>query len=50
MLSLSAGAVRIWLTHDADGEFHVDLYTLPDNLIKLLWDYTSQKVDMSVLS
>ncbi|KAJ9627879.1 transcription factor TFIIF complex subunit Tfg3 [Taxawa tesnikishii (nom. ined.)] len=33
----------------ADGEFHVDLYTLPDNLIKMLWDFTSNKVDMSQL-
>jgi transcription initiation factor IIF auxiliary subunit len=28
------------------GEFHVDLYTLPDHLIKQLWEYTSQKIDM----
>ncbi|KAF2486358.1 yeats family-domain-containing protein [Neohortaea acidophila] len=33
-----------------NGEFHVDLYTLPDNLIKMLWDFTSSRVDMSVLS
>ncbi|KAF2748894.1 hypothetical protein M011DRAFT_493650 [Sporormia fimetaria CBS 119925] len=33
--------------NDVDnGEFHVDLYTLPDSLIKTLWDYTSQKVDL----
>ncbi|OJJ81372.1 putative transcription initiation factor subunit (TAF30) [Aspergillus glaucus CBS 516.65] len=25
------------------GEFHVDLYTLPDNLIKMLWDFTQEK-------
>ncbi|GAA4686698.1 hypothetical protein GCM10025794_23850 [Massilia kyonggiensis] len=29
-----------WL---AEGEFHVDLYTLPDNLIKMLWDFTQEK-------
>ncbi|TVY67527.1 Transcription initiation factor TFIID subunit, partial [Lachnellula suecica] len=23
------------------GEFHVDLYTLPDTLVKMLWDYVS---------
>ena len=28
----------------AEGEFHVDLYTLPDNLIKMLWDFTTEKV------
>ncbi|EGC44529.1 transcription initiation factor TFIID subunit 14 [Histoplasma capsulatum var. duboisii H88] len=25
------------------GEFHVDLYTLPDSLIKMLWDFTQEK-------
>ncbi|KAK6434137.1 transcription factor TFIIF complex subunit Tfg3 [Oleoguttula sp. CCFEE 5521] len=30
-----------------NGEFHVDLYTLPDPLIKQLWDFTTSKVDMS---
>jgi hypothetical protein len=29
-----------------DGEFHVDLYTLPDNLVKQLWDFTAAKVDL----
>lgn len=28
-----------------NGEFHVDLYTLPDSLVKMLWDFTSSKVD-----
>ncbi|KAK8189105.1 transcription initiation factor-like protein subunit [Phyllosticta capitalensis] len=28
------------------GEFHVDLYTLPDNLVKMLWDFTSGRVEM----
>lgn len=32
-----------------NGEFHVDLYTLPDALIKMLWDFVSGKVDMSSL-
>lgn len=35
-------------TH-TDGEFHVDLYTLPDALVKMLWDFVSNKVDMSTL-
>lgn len=35
------------LTHDTDGEFHVDLYTLPDQLIKMLWDFVNQKVNIS---
>lgn len=26
-----------------EGEFHVDLYTLPDSLIKMLWDFTQEK-------
>ncbi|KAG8630935.1 hypothetical protein KVT40_000075 [Elsinoe batatas] len=32
-----------------NGEFHVDLYTLPDNLIKMLWDFTSSKTDLAAL-
>ncbi|KAI9820956.1 MAG: hypothetical protein M1832_003428 [Thelocarpon impressellum] len=28
------------------GEFHVDLYTLPDSLVKMLWDFTAAKVDV----
>lgn len=35
------------LTRYADGEFHVDLYTLPDQLIKMLWDFVNQKVNIS---
>lgn len=27
-----------------EGEFHVDLYTLPEPLIKTLWDFTNEKV------
>lgn len=33
-----------------NGEFHVDLYTLPDPLIKMLWDFAEKRVDMSVLA
>ncbi|KAJ5101800.1 hypothetical protein NUU61_004022 [Penicillium alfredii] len=25
------------------GEFHVDLYTLPDSLIKMLWEFTQER-------
>lgn len=45
-----AGVTNIGADLRADGEFHVDLYTLPDNLIKMLWDFTSTRVDMSVLA
>jgi transcription initiation factor IIF auxiliary subunit len=31
------------LTLLTEGEFHVDLYTLPDALIKMLWDFVHQK-------
>jgi transcription initiation factor IIF auxiliary subunit len=34
-------------TSFTDGEFHVDLYTLPDQLIKMLWDFVNQKVNIS---
>jgi len=27
-----------------NGEFHVDLYTLPDALVRMLWDFVQQKV------
>jgi len=33
-----------------NGEFHVDLYTLPDQLIKMLWDFTEKRVEMSSLA
>lgn len=29
-----------------DGEFHVDLYTLPDNLVKMLWDFTAARTEL----
>ncbi|KAI9711830.1 MAG: hypothetical protein M1820_001975 [Bogoriella megaspora] len=29
-----------------NGEFHVDLYTLPDTLVKMLWDFTTSKTDI----
>lgn len=28
----------------AEGEFQVDLYTLPDSLIRQLWDFTNEKI------
>ncbi|WPG99798.1 Transcription initiation factor TFIID subunit 14 [Acrodontium crateriforme] len=33
-----------------NGEFHVDLYTLPDPLIKMLWDFCEKKIDMNTLA
>jgi len=30
-----------------NGEFHVDLYTLPDTLVKMLWDFTINRVEAS---
>lgn len=33
-----------WMRNDVEqGEFHVDLYTLPDNLIQMLWTFTKEK-------
>lgn len=29
-----------------NGEFHVDLYTLPDSLVKMLWEFTASKTDL----
>ena len=31
----------------AEGEFHVDLYTLPDSLVKMLWAYVSKEAAQS---
>ena len=27
-----------------EGEFHVDLYTLPDTLVRMLWDFCTEKL------
>ena len=36
---------QVWLlTWIAEGEFQVDLYTLPDSLIHKLWDFTNEKI------
>lgn len=32
-----------------NGEFHVDLYTLPDALVKTLWDYTASRIDITAI-
>jgi len=29
-----------------NGEFHVDLYTLPDSLVKMLWEFTASKTEL----
>ncbi|KAK9464472.1 yeats family-domain-containing protein [Lipomyces arxii] len=29
-----------------EGEFHLDLYTLPDSLLKILWDFVKKRVDI----
>jgi transcription initiation factor TFIID/TFIIF subunit len=34
------------LTSPLDGEFHVDLYTLPDTLVKMLWEFTASRTDL----
>jgi len=33
-----------WMRNDVEqGEFHVDLYTLPENLIKMLWEFANER-------
>ena len=32
------------LTGYTEGEFHVDLYTLPDTLVRQLWDFSQEKL------
>lgn len=38
---------EMYIKNDVDeGEFHMDLYTLPDSLLKSLWDYVKKRVDV----
>jgi transcription initiation factor IIF auxiliary subunit len=46
LLWSEARSCRISLLTVTDGEFHVDLYTLPDTLVKSLWEYVSSKTDV----
>ncbi|RMD45019.1 hypothetical protein DV735_g30, partial [Chaetothyriales sp. CBS 134920] len=40
-----------WMRNDVEqGEFHVDLYTLPDTLINMLWTFTKEKNAIDVTS
>lgn len=41
--SISPGILFGAIANEVEGEFHVDLYTLPDTLIKMLWDFTQEK-------
>ena len=38
------GRLEYLLRLIAEGEFQVDLYTLPDSLLRQLWDYTTEKL------
>lgn len=44
MVSSFSRSLILTMTSFTEGEFHVDLYTLPDNLIKMLWDFTVERV------
>ncbi len=49
MLSVSSLGINLVSPTNYDviyleGEFHVDLYTLPEGLIKMLWEFTNEKV------
>ena len=41
-------SISIWYFRanetSTEGEFQVDLYTLPDSLIRQLWDFTNEKI------
>lgn len=38
---------EMYIKNDVDeGEFHMDLYTLPDSLLKSLWDYVKKRVEV----
>ena len=37
----------MYIKNDVDeGEFHMDLYTLPDSLLKSIWEYVKKRVDV----
>lgn len=37
----------MYVKNDIDeGEFHMDLYTLPDSLLRSLWDYVKKRADV----
>jgi transcription initiation factor IIF auxiliary subunit len=44
--SVQFGGGGICANETIDGEFHVDLYTLPDSLVKMLWDFTASKTEL----
>ncbi|GBB84427.1 hypothetical protein RclHR1_01100019 [Rhizophagus clarus] len=35
----------MYINEDTEGEFHIDLYTLGDELLRILWDFTESKLD-----
>jgi transcription initiation factor TFIID/TFIIF subunit len=38
---------EMYIKNDVDeGEFHMDLYTLPDSLLKSLWDYVKKRAEV----
>ena len=41
---LPASCTNPKLKATAEGEFHVDLYTLPDTLVRQLWDFSQEKL------
>lgn len=43
-IRLPIGCNSEGLMSATEGEFHVDLYTLPDNLVTMLWDFCQQKL------
>lgn len=47
--TLSFSLFEFWLLADLgviEGEFHFDLYTLGNNVLSQLWDYTKSRVNI----
>ncbi|CAG8502220.1 6907_t:CDS:2 [Funneliformis mosseae] len=40
---------EMYINEDIEGEFHIDLYTLGEELLKILWDFTESKLDPSTI-
>ncbi|KAK7204190.1 transcription initiation factor TFIID subunit 14 [Myxozyma melibiosi] len=38
---------EMYIKNDVEeGEFHLDLYTMPENLLKMLWDFVKKRTDI----
>ncbi|CAG8724972.1 329_t:CDS:2, partial [Acaulospora morrowiae] len=41
---------EMYINEETEGEFHLDLHTLGDNLLRVLWDFTESKLSRSTFN